>query len=290
MEREQEQSLQLTAEQKVECTVDSVGTSDPQIGRTALFMLQQYLHPKSKPAQEAATTRTPTLRPPKGYDDGAIMVAPDHATDRAKIAGFDQVANSHTRVAAAPSHVRLPKSLVSELDGMWAESQATHREQGGNLVRTYGGNYELNRTHDPSDDGNTYNPDTSNVGWLDRHAAIVHTHPLGPSEPDHVSFSNVDLEDLVDEDQPLNILRSGRQTYMVARTKEFDALIDKNNDPQQLFELKRAMRDVYDGAYQAEKRAGGSHPTAVEKGVIAVCRTFHLIYYWGQGQDLHRIR
>lgn len=173
---------------------------------------------------------------------------------------------------------------------MWHETATRNQEQGGNLVRTYGGKYELKRTHDEADDDDTYHTDTSNVGRFDRHVGIVHTHPLDDQAPDYVGFSDVDLAGLVEEDQPLNILRSGNQTYMIARTKEFDALIDKNNDPEKLAELRMAIHRTYSAAHDAERAAGGSRPSAVEAGVIAVCRTFHLVYYWGQGQDLHRVR
>jgi hypothetical protein len=119
---------------------------------------------------------------------------------------------------------------------------------------------------------------------------VIHTHPTDEEDPDYVSFSDVDLVSIVDEDQPLNILRSGRQTYMIARTKEFDALINKNNDPEKLSELKLAMRDTYNAAFYAEKHTGAGQPSAVEAGVLAVCSKFHLAYYWGQGQDLDRVR
>ncbi|HSD91215.1 MAG TPA: hypothetical protein VLB44_27015 [Kofleriaceae bacterium] len=245
---------------------------------------------KSRPA-EATATEGKTKALPEGYDGGPIRVDADHATDRQKVAGFDQVANSHTREAAAPSHVRLPPAVVRSLDEMWAESNTKNQEQGGNVVRTYGGHYEMKRTHDSSDDSETYNVNTGNVGRFDHHVAIAHTHPVDKSSPDFVGFSIDDLVGIVDEEQPLNILRSGNQTYMISRTKEFDALVDKtNNDPEKLSDLRSAMRDTYMAALHAELQAGGSRSSSVEAGVIAVCRTFHLIYYWGQGQDLHRVR
>lgn len=78
---------------------------------------------------------------------------------------------------------------------------------------------------------------------------------------------------------------------MISRTKEFDALVEKtNNDPEKLSELRIAMHETYKAAFQAEKDAGGGPASRVEKGLIAMCRKFHLIYYWGQGQDLHRVR
>jgi hypothetical protein len=50
------------------------------------------------------------------------------------------------------------------------------------------------------------------------------------------------------------------------------------------------MYDTYQAAFAAEGAAGGGPASQVEKGLIAMCRVFHLIYYWGHGQDLHRVR
>jgi len=234
------------------------------------------------------TPATKTQAYPEGYDGGPIRVDPDHASDRQKVAGFDQIAAGVGREQAAPSHVRLPKSLVAELDRLWHDTVRKDKEHGGNVVRD-GGSYDFRQTHDEDDNADTYHPDTDNLDG-DRHVAIVHTHPTDTRSPDYVGFSDVDLAALVDESQPLNILRSGTQTYMVARTKEFEALIDKNNDPEQLSELRMAIHKTYNAAYQAAKAEDIGEPGRVEAGVIAVCRKFHLIYYWGQGQDLHRVR
>ncbi|NVB78895.1 MAG: hypothetical protein HOV81_10905 [Kofleriaceae bacterium] len=247
---------------------------------------------KKAPPQQAPVAETkPAKALPEGYDDGPIRIDEDHASDRSKMAAFDQIAVSHTPEASAPSHIRLPPTLVRTLDQLWAETQATNKEQGGNLVRTYGGKYEFKRTHSSEDNEDSYEPDTKNVGRLDSHVGIVHTHPLDDKRPDGVTFGAVDIVGLVDEDQPLNILRSGINTYVISRTKEFDALVEKtNNDPEKLSELRMSMHTTYTAAFQAEKDAGGGPASCVEKGLIAMCRKFHLIYYWGQGQDLHRIR
>jgi hypothetical protein len=258
------------------------------IGRVHGTQVARTVGAKSKPTLDASPAKAPAKNP-EGYDGGPIRVDSDQGvSDRSKVAGWDQVAAGVAREQSMPSHVRLPKSLVRELDRLWNETVRKDKEHGGNVV---GGrdSYEFRQTHDKHDNQDTYNPDLSNVDG-DHHVAIVHTHPTDNDSPDYVGFSDVDLAALVDEEQPLNILRSGTQTYMVARTKEFEALIDKNNDPEKLAELKIAIHQTYKAAYGAEKSAGSGEPSRVEAGVLAVCRKFHLIYYWGQGQDLHRVR
>jgi hypothetical protein len=239
---------------------------------------------------EKAKAKESKKKLPAGYDDGPIQVDSDNTTDMQKVAGFNQIALSHVKEAHAPSHVRLPASVLEKLEDMSAEGQEKDQEQGGNLVRTYGGKWELRQTHDDDNDNSTYNVDTSNVGRWSTHVGIVHTHPIDVESPYPVSFSSPDLVGLLDEDQPLNIVKSGNQIYMISRTREFDALLPKDNDPDKINELTFKMQDTWKAAYKAERENGGGHASAVEKGVIAVCRTFHLIYYWGQGQDLHRVR
>lgn len=257
------------------------------IGRAHGTQVAHGIGVKAAPVPDPSPAKTPA-RHPDGYDGGPIRVDADHTNDRQKVAGFDQIAAGVGHEISAPSHVRLPKSLVAELDRLWHDTVRKNKEHGGNVVRS-GGSYEFRQTHDKDDNHDTYHPDLGNVDG-DKHVAIVHTHPTDKSSPDYVGFSDVDLAALVDESQPLNILRSGTQTYMVARTKEFEALIDKNNDPEHLGALRIAIHNTYKAAYDAEKAAGGGEPSRVEAGVIAVCRKFHLIYYWGQGQDLHRVR
>jgi hypothetical protein len=99
-----------------------------------------------KSAPQTPATETKSIGLPEGYDGGPIRIDEDHASDRQKIDGFDQIANSYTHELGAPSHVRLPKAVVDALGDMWAESKAKNQEQGGNLVRTYGGDYKVKRT------------------------------------------------------------------------------------------------------------------------------------------------
>ena len=56
-------------------------------------------------------------------------------------------------------------------------------------------------------------------------------------------------------------------------------------DLDQEFELKKRINEVFENAYNASRK---SFPDRLEAGVLAVCRTFHLVYYEGRGGDLHK--
>jgi hypothetical protein len=222
---------------------------------------------------------------------GPIQVADSKQTDRQKTAGFELVARSHVREGGAPDHVKLPSSLVDALEKMWRDTNrkdGSQVEQGGNIVRTYGGDYEVRRGKASGED--EFEPDWNDVGMGDTLVGVTHTHPYGKEGYDYGTFSDIDLANFVDQDEPIKLLRSGGQTYMLARTKEFDAIVKKHEKADTLLELKKAMIDTFNRAYEADLAAKVGFPSALESGVLAVCHKFHLIYYWGQGQELHRVK
>jgi hypothetical protein len=154
-------------------------------------------------------------------------------------------------------------------------------EQGGNVVQTYGGKYKLRRGHGYS--GDAYDPDWHDVGSGETLAGVAHTHP---TKYDHETFGDVDIENMVDEEQPLKLLRSGPLTYVIARTREFDARVRQAEESDTTYELKHEIGKTYNDAVNATK---GSWPEQLEAGVIAVCRAFRLVYYEGKGSELARV-
>jgi hypothetical protein len=247
---------------------------------------------KAAPPPDADSETTSEEKLPAGYDDGPIQVARDDYSDMQKVAGWNQITTSVVKEAHAPDHIRLPASVLEQLADLAAEGNEKDQEQGGNLVKTYGGKWEIQQTHDEADDNESYNVDTSDVGLWARHVGIVHTHVIDEAHPYATSFSKPDMAQIVDEDQPLNIVQSGNQIYVISRTKEFNAMV--KDDPTLEYKMQDTWKAAYDAemgkARELEVTAGQMQPAAVEKAVIAVCREFHLIYYWGQGQDLHRVR
>jgi hypothetical protein len=214
-----------------------------------------------------------------------VAEAPVPMERRRQVAGFEQIARSHVREAGAPDAIELPASLVDALEHAWRDSDASQVETGGNVVRTYGGKYKLRRG-EPGD-GGMFEPNEHDVGWGETKVGIAHTHPYRKEGYDHGTFSPADLANMVDEDQPLKLLRSGPLTYVIARTKEFDALVERHEKEQRPDALKRAMMKSFDDAFDA---APGAFPDRLEAGVIAVCKQFHLVYYEGRGAELHRVQ
>jgi hypothetical protein len=175
---------------------------------------------------------------------------------------------------------------VTALDKAWSDSLTTpqEQEQGGNVVRTYGGEYKLRRGTDHT--GNMFEPDPNDVGRTETLVGIAHTHPYRDEGQDHGTFSGQDLGNMVQEDQPLKVLRSGPFTYMIARTREFDAIVARYDKANTSFELQKQINATFDKAFDAK---AGDFPEKLEAGVLAVCAEYHLVYYEGQGANLRRV-
>lgn len=185
--------------------------------------------------------------------------------------------------------MRLPPEIVKELDDLWKRSTATNQEQGGNIVRTYGGAYDI-RVGGHYSDESTWDPNSDDVGVGQQYIGLAHTHPY--QDFAHGTFSPDDLINVADYDQKISLVRSGPMTFMVARTKEFEAMlaqVEKEPDSRKLVERREAfkhqMREVFEAAFTAHK---GPFPEQLEAGVLAVCDRYHLIYYAGQGGALER--
>jgi hypothetical protein len=179
---------------------------------------------------------------------------------------------------------------VHALEQAWQDSlkTSTAQEQGGNLVRNYGGSYEIRRM--PNDNPNLFDQDDNDVGRLQTLVGQVHTHPYREEKsrvPEQfASFSDGDFDSLMRSDAHLSVLRSGPYTFILAKTKQFNAMIDPmNNDPAMLNAFASRMTAAYNKAADATQ---GTFSEKVEMGVLAVCQQFHLVYYEGQGGDLTR--
>jgi hypothetical protein len=200
----------------------------------------------------------------------------------------------------APNTVRLPDAVDAGLDEAWRQTAADsrHREHGGNIVRTYGGKYEMNQ-QGPGLEG-AYDDDDSDVGWTEDHVAVVHTHPYFNRDFDHAGFSGGDFVNLATNNVPLSIMRSGSdQTYMLARTKQFQKMVDDienkyDHDYDLLHEkrqeFEKGMDDHWEAAYAAAlKKNPKDFPGAVEAAGVATAKAYHLLYYKGTGANLKRI-
>jgi hypothetical protein len=254
-------------------------------------------HHLRKPA--AQETHPPTPNHPQDAHNVAAptdahTAAPDPQQQamlaRRKIAGWDQLATAAPDERATPSIITLPPNIVEALEKTWQDTLATKtaHEQGGNLVHKYRGGYEIRRR--PNEDAGQFDQEDSDVGWLDTLVAQVHTHPYREEKaqvPEQfASFSDGDFDSLLRSDAHLSVLRSGVYTFVLAKTKQFNALVEPmNNEEDKLFAFAMRMKATYDAAAQATP---GTLTEQVEAGVLAVCAAFHLVYYEGQGGELQR--
>jgi hypothetical protein len=244
------------------------------------------LHALHKPASpQHADPATSSAAPAPVDPDIAKRIGP-----RGMAAAWDQLAVATADERSTPQYVRLPANIVKELDRAWQDSLAgkEEREQGGNLVRNMGGSYEIRRG--ANEDKHMFDQDDSDVGWTQKLVAQVHTHPYRDEKeqvPEQfATFSEGDFDSLMRSDAHMSVLRSGPYTFMLSKTKQFEAMVEAtNNDENKLSALAQRMTDVYDNAFDATE---GSFSEKTEAGVLAVCQRFHLVYYSGQGSDLSR--
>lgn len=200
--------------------------------------------------------------------------------------GFEQVSRAGLREGHAPSKVVLPEAIDEGLDEAAARAEqgedGEYREQGGNVVRNYNGSYTVRHGEEGNDD--TFEASYNDVGWAQELVGVMHTHPTYKGDP--ASFSHADFSSLTAEGQPLNLLRSGDMTYMIARTREFDRLVATYEESGKLDELERKIYDCWENVYDKTK---GKHGARVEAATLAVCKEFHLVYYKGEGRELKRV-
>lgn len=236
---------------------------------------------KHHPAPQATPANTP--EPAVDREKAKIL-------DRQKTAAWDQLATAAPDERATPTGVRLPPNIVQALEQAWQDTLKSKvaYEQGGNLVHNYSGGYELRRRE--NNDPRQFDQEDKDVGRFQTLVAQVHTHPYR-EEKDQVpeqfaSFSDGDFDALMRSDAHLAVLRSGPYTFMLAKTKQFNAMVDQlANNEEKLKAFAARMATTYNRAADATE---GAFSEKVEAGVMAVCEQFHLVYYEGQGGDLTR--
>lgn len=186
----------------------------------------------------------------------------------------------------APNSVQLPANVVSGLDDAYTRSMGDGNEHGGNIVRR-GENYSARATEHGAP--NTFDVDEKNVGRGNTFVGSYHTHPDTKKPGDqNTTFSGDDLGNLVGDDRRVSLLRSSKDTHMLAKTKEFDEMVAKAEDHQALSDQ---MKAAYEAAYQ--KAMGGTtdpnkHAAAMDAATKATAQQYHLLYFSGRGANLKR--
>lgn len=249
----------------------------------------------SAPLHKKEQDADPTVAPARKSKAAPVM-SPEPVVDaerakhieRGKVAAWNQLAAGPADERAYPTSVRIPANIVKDLDKAWEDTLATKvaYEQGGNLVKHYGGDYGTRRK--PNKDANLFDQDDHDVGRLDTLVAQVHTHPYREEKtkvPEgFASFSDGDFDSLMRSQAHMSVLRSGPYTFVLAKTKQFEKLVEATrNDETALSDLAGKMTKTFDKAMAATE---GMFSEKIEAGVLAVCEAFHLVYYSGQGGEL----
>lgn len=253
-----------------------------------------HKHPATAPE---GTSPEPAARPVEAAADETKPEDPAaHAVDeRRKTAGWEQVARGGINDERhAPSEIRLPASVVSAIERAWQDSLAQNpeHEEGGNLVQTYGGDYKVRRAKGYKDD--EFEPDPMDLGWSETMVGSVHTHPYRDEHAkdpkkmptEYGTVSAPDLDSIVNRDGPLFVVRSGPFTYVIAKSKQFNKLVEQHDNAGTLSELVAEMEQLSNRIFEATK---GNMSDRLEQAIIAVCQAYHLVYYEGKGSDLKRV-
>lgn len=197
---------------------------------------------------------------------------------------FDRLAKGRVKKKNAPRTLVLPAAISTGMQKAWNRSLASggKTEHGGNLVRNRSGSYGF-RPGKPSKLAGVFFPDEEDVGKGQKLVGTGHTHPYQSGITD-ISFSGEDIAGIVNEEEPINILQSGKSVFLIARTAEFEKLL-KGLDDDGYDALEAKIQACWDAAYKQSK---GSMVARVEAAVVRTCKEFHLLYYKGSGRTLGR--
>jgi hypothetical protein len=203
--------------------------------------------------------------------------------------GFEKLAGKKMNKANAPRVIQLPPAVAQGAQSSWDRSfpDGKAKEQGGNIVRNADRSYGWRAGGRSKND--TFVSDPDDIGRGQRLVGAGHTHPYESGATD-VSFSGEDISSLVTGDERLEVLQSGRTVFVVARTAEFDALVEAAFDEDPIHgeqKLQARIETSYDRV--RKQTAKRSLQEQAELATTQVCREFKLVYYRGEGSKLARV-
>lgn len=195
---------------------------------------------------------------------------------------------SFVKLSDAPKTVEVPKVLNDGLADAWKDSfpKGRSQEQGGMLVQKSDGTLEFRRG--AAGDSGSFSPNYGDLKDGETLIGLVHTHPYDATEGGHtnVSFSGADIANLVSRRDPIKMVQSGDGQFMVMRTQEFDARVNKLDDAgkQQLYDdMKADYRKVFN--QDADKFTFAERN---DRAAESVAKKYDLAYYTGKNGSLQR--
>ncbi len=210
-------------------------------------------------------------------------------------ANWSQLATGSFGEQNLPSSFTLPDEVKKGVDVAYQRSiDSGFYERGGNIVKNWGSGHSVRHggtTYDDVNDKNTWGPDEDDRGPGQKIVGDIHSHAY--EDGIEGTFSDSDVAGMTDSVGRMSIARSGAQTFMLAKTREFDARVkaieddpDFESSHERMLELKRQMHDAYNTAFKAAK---GTHAQKLEAAVRATSARFDLGYYKGAGAKLDRV-
>lgn len=195
---------------------------------------------------------------------------------------------SFVKLSDSPKTVEVPKVLNDGLADAWKDSFPNGRsqEQGGMLVQKGDGTLEFRRG--AAGDSGSFSPNYGDLKDGETLIGLVHTHPYDATEGGHtdVSFSGADIANLVSRRDPMKMVQSGDGQFMVIRTQEFDARVNKLDDAG-----KQQLYDDMKADYQRVFNQDTDKHTFAERNDRAaesVAKKYDLAYYTGKNGSLNR--
>lgn len=220
---------------------------------------------------------------------GGILGGPAGAQAGAAAgAQYDAPGGNFVKLSDAPKNVEVPKVLNDGLADAWKDSFPGGRsqEQGGLLVQKPDGTLEFRRGAAGST--GAFSPNYKDLKDGETLIGVVHTHPYDATEGGHtnVSFSGADIANLVSRRDPMKMVQSGDGQFMVMRTQEFDARVNKLDDAgkQQLYDdMKADYARVF-----SQDRDKFTFAERNDRAAEAVAKKYDLAYYTGKNGALER--
>lgn len=222
-----------------------------------------------------------------GSGGGGTTARSGASTSKGRLASTAAVLDGTISLKKAPANISLPKTLDKGMRDAWGDSfpGGHEQEQGGLFVRTPDGKYKWLRGS-PGDDG-SWPPNYEDLGD-NTLLGLGHTHPYDATT--FASFSDTDISFLFSNEagaERMMMVQSGKHQYVIARTKEFDAML-ATKTPREVRTMIKEMQKLYDKTMTQAEDKGQDFENQIDAAVKAVSDKYQLVYYTGQTGNLQK--
>lgn len=226
----------------------------------------------ARPRREAAPTRVADAAPP----------------NRLPHQNWDGLTRATIQEHWAPNTVDLPKEVVDGLADAHRRTLKDGMEHGGNVLKSGGTKDRTSMKYTGGGSSHGFWPEPEKTDGKTR-VGGYHTHPLDAGMTDD-TFSDGDFSNMLDPGNRVSLQRAGDNIHMLARTKEFEKMMNAAED---LDEFGKQMEASYNAVYNKVIGKDQNDPqkrqAALEAATRATAEKYHLLYYSGRGAQLQRV-